>query len=386
MKKKIAIVTRQMIAGGIEKALISMLETCSPKDYEITLFLMGCGGDFLNDVPSWVKIKYVFGDEKTVLEKIMNDFKSGHLFSNLRVLYFTIKRKMTNSIFKQEKYLAKIMPKVKEEYDIAISYHVPASFPVIYVAEHLIAKQKFAWIHSDVEFYKKEMLKYEKFYSKFNKIYCVSKYGKNKFDAQYPHYKNKTEVFYNLVNKEKIILQSNVAKVYPQNDKIKILTVGRLTVEKGIDIIPNIIEELLKNKIENFEWYIIGGGDLNDVIKKKIKDMNLEDKVFLLGNQNNPYPYFKGCDIYVQPSRHEGYCLTLAEAILFCKPIVTTDFTGALEQINNNSTGFITKFDIGELSKQIAKLIKDDEIKFKFQKNLNFELESKVANQKSRKL
>ena len=45
--------------------------------------------------------------------------------------------------------------------------------------------------------------------------------------------------------------------------------------------------------------------------------MNLNNNIILLGNKNNPYPFFKDCDIYVQPSRHEGYCITLAEARIF---------------------------------------------------------------------
>ena len=49
----------------------------------------------------------------------------------------------------------------------------------------------------------------------------------------------------------------------------------------------------------------------------------------------------KDCDIYVQPSRHEGYCITLAEALCFNNPIVATDFTGANEQLKNRKNGVV---------------------------------------------
>ena len=70
--KKIAIVTRRVIAGGIEKALISMLETMDENKVEVTLFVMAKGGEFEKFIPSWVKIKCLYGEEKTTKEKIIN--------------------------------------------------------------------------------------------------------------------------------------------------------------------------------------------------------------------------------------------------------------------------------------------------------------------------
>ena len=48
-------------------------------------------------------------------------------------------------------------------------------------------------------------------------------------------------------------------------------------------------------------------------------------------------------DIYLQPSRHEGYCITLAEAKLFDAPIVATDFTGAREQLSQRANAVIAE-------------------------------------------
>ena len=55
----------------------------------------------------------------------------------------------------------------------------------------------------------------------------------------------------------------------------------------------------------------------------------------------NPYPFMNECDIYVQTSRHEGYCITLGEARCFNNPIITTNFTGANEQIKHEVTGLV---------------------------------------------
>ena len=72
----------------------------------------------------------------------------------------------------------------------------------------------------------------------------------------------------------------------------------------------------------------------------------------------NPYPYISKADIYVQPSRHEGYCLSLAEAKCLCKPIITTNFTGAKEQIINGHNGYIVN-DEEDLYERIKFLIEN---------------------------
>lgn len=369
--KKIAIVTRKMITGGIEKALISMLEIMLKDKFDITLFVMARGGEFEEYIPKQVKIKCLYGEEKSIKEKIIGKLKRADIIGAIKIPLYTALAIKAKKGYEQERYLSKILPKQTEKFDLAIAYHTPASFPVIYVSEHLNAKKKVAWIHSDVEVYKNELKNYIDYYEKFEKIYCVSKYGKDKFDNQYHKMKNKTDVIYNIINNEQIYNLADEYKAFEDNfDGIRILTVGRLTKQKGTDIIPKIIYTILENRF-NIRWYVVGDGEERENIINEIKVLGLEERLILVGTKNNPYPYFKECDIYVQPSRHEGYCLTLAEAKRFNKPIVTTDFVGAVEQIKNNETGLIVRFDEREIEESIIKIIEDDELRDKFILNLN---------------
>ena len=73
----------------------------------------------------------------------------------------------------------------------------------------------------------------------------------------------------------------------------------------------------------------------------------------------------------MQPSRHEGYCITLAEARAFNKPIITTDFVGAREQIIDGETGIIVEFDKRKIYDQIIYLSKNKHLMKKFEKNLD---------------
>ncbi|MDU2292159.1 MAG: glycosyltransferase [Clostridium celatum] len=368
--KKIAIVTRRIIAGGIEKALISMLETMDKNKVEVTLFVMAKGGEFEKFIPSWVKIKCLYGEEKTTKEKIINKIKKLEVIDALKFGIYSIKAFNSKVGYEQEKILSKILPKQMEEFDLAIAYHVPASFPVIYVSDYIKAKTKVAWIHSDVEIYKNELELYIGYYKNFDKIYCVSEYGRMKFNAQYPYLRDKTEVFYNIINTEKIKRLSEDKKSFEDNfDGIRILTVGRLTKEKGCDILPDIVANII-NKGFNIRWYLLGDGEAREYLIKSILEKKIEDRLLLLGTKDNPYPFFKDCDIYVQPSRHEGYCITLGEAKRFNKPIITTNFVGALEQIDNNETGLIVNFNKQEIIDKIIRVIENRQLKLYMINNL----------------
>ena len=358
--KKIAIVTRRMIIGGIEKSLISLLEAIPENDYEVTVFLMGRDGELESEIPDWVKVKSIFGDESSTLKKIKNNIKYGNIRETLKLIYYTLKARNSKNVYKEELCYSKMLPILKEEYDLAIAYHTPSSFPVVYVMNNIKSKYKFAWIHSDVSVYKEELVPYKEFYYKYDKIYCVSKYGRDKFIGMYPELKDKTEVFYNIISKDKLENMAEQGSGFEDDfEGIRILTVGRLTDQKGQDIIPDIVKLCINDGL-NIRWYCIGDGENKDILEEKIKDNKLESRIILLGNKLNPYPYFKECDIYVQPSRHEGYCITLAEARMFSKPIVTTDFVGAMEQIVDGETGLIVKFDKYEIYNAIKKLSIDN--------------------------
>lgn len=366
--KKVCIVTRRMVAGGIEKALINMLKAMPKEEYEIDLFVMGLGGEFIEDIPSWVNIEPIFGYENSSVEKIMKYLKS---FKFKNIINLSLSR-LVNGTFKQELYLSKTIENNKI-YDIAIAYHTPASFPVMYVSNKINAKKKLAWIHSDVSFYKNEMERYIKFYDNYEKIICVSKDSKINFDNQYKHLANKTEVFFNIIDKKEILEKSKVEKVFSDElNYLKLVTVARLTEQKGFDLLIETAV-LLKNENINFRWYIVGEGELRANIEEEIKINTLVENIKLVGLKNNPYPYMAQCDIYVQPSKHEGFCITLAEAKYLNKVIIATNFVGAREQLINGENGIIINYDKQELFEAIKNLLNNKDIKNKFIYNLERE-------------
>ena len=120
-----------------------------------------------------------------------------------------------------------------------------------------------------------------------------------------------------------------------------------------------------------FYWYLVGDGPLRTKIEQEICKYRVSDRVFLLGTKENPYPYIKNCDIYVQTSFSEGYCTTTMEAKILHKPVVTTNAPGMREQFVSGENGLIVDAMTPEaLANGIASLLDHPALCEKIIKNL----------------
>ena len=188
-----------------------------------------------------------------------------------------------------------------------------------------------------------------------------------------PVLKEKTETFYNIISYENIMQMAEEGNGFEDEyTGLKILTVGRLSKEKGQDLTIPVLARL-KQEGYNVRWYCIGEGNARSEYEQLIKDYEVEDDFILLGSRANPYPFMKQCDIYVQPSRHEGYCITLAEARCFNSPIVSTNFTGANEQILHAHNGLVVEVDEQQMYEAIKQIIINQSLRNIIKNNLQNE-------------
>lgn len=380
--KKVAIVTKYMMAGGIEKALINMLNAFSKEKYDITLYVEKLGGDFFEDIPSYVNVKVIPEIESGNKERIGSALKSFKIGRSIEITKGLIHNYRNRGYVDQCIGMCQILPKIEEVYDLAIAYSAPVSLALYYVAYNIKANKKWTWIHNEVDQITVDIGDAENVFKEYNKIFCVSKLAKEKFDLKLPEYKNKSEVFYNIMD-FKLMEEKSKEKIEKCFDvkQYKILTVGRICEEKGQDIIPAIALKL-KEKGIAYKWYVIGEGEFSDKLKKEIKRLQIEDYVVLLGKKLNPYPYFKKCDLYVQTSRQDGYGLTLTEAKFFLKPIVSSNTAGAMEQIINESNGIIVEFEVDQFVDQIVSLYHNSEKCKLIEKQLQNERKKLTENRK----
>ena len=144
----------------------------------------------------------------------------------------------------------------------------------------------------------------------------------------------------------------------------QILSVGRLTHQKGFDLLCEVAKEVLAQNPE-WTWVIIGEGEDRAMLEQKIKEYHLENRLILEGNQKEMEPYYRNSSLYVMTSRYEGLPMTLLEAKSYQLPIVSFDCqTGPVDIIQDSVDGYlINDFNQKEMVNRINHLIQDQALR-----------------------
>ncbi|WP_096187153.1 glycosyltransferase [Evansella halocellulosilytica] len=367
MKQRMMFMVINMNVGGTEKALLNLIAELPKEQYDITIYMLEKQGDFLHDIPSHVHVDYVKGyrmikplvtdSPKNVIKKLVKNRQFVKAWKML-FLYVFVKVKNDRRIF--FKSILKQQQALTTKYDVAVAYAGPMDLISFFVAQKIKAKKKIQWIHFDVTKISFDRHFNNELYKQFDHVYTVSREAKEKLVDILPSIKRKIDVCPNLVSPHLIkSLAEKGKKLASYQKEVNILTVGRLSVEKGQDLAIKAMAKLVERG-HHVKWYCVGEGKAKQYYETLIQQYGLEDKFILLGLDTNPYSYMKQCDIYVQPSRHEGYCITLAEAKVFKRLIVTTNFTGAKEQIRHRETGLIVGADDREIYLAVEELLQNE--------------------------
>ena len=374
-----------MNLGGTEKALLSFLGALRSNDVCVTILLLEKKGALLSQLPNWVQVDVLQGFEtiKPIiydppLNLIKANLKKNQIVKALKNTWRYVKVKLTGNW--HFNYIA-ALKNVQQTYqtDTAIAFAGPSDFITYYIHKKVSATQKIQWIHFDVSkiIFNKNFG--NKYYPYFDKIYCVSENAKKIFDTMFPQFAEKTMVFKNIISKTELEALALKGETYTDYfDGPRILTLGRLSEEKGQQMIPEIVKKL-KNDNLKFRWYLIGDGELTNQIKHQITNLNIKNELIVLGSKLNPYRFVKDCDLYVQTSFHEGYCLTVHEAKIFKKPVVVTNVASATNLIANNEDGLIVDINEMAIYKGVKTLLTNTALRASFEKNcLAFETSSEI--------
>lgn len=351
--KKILIVNIGTEIGGIEKCLINFLKYFEDRDYEVDLALWKPEGPMYKQIPNYINILPNLGPGS--FKSIMHNINKHEIPYKLLIFIWF-------KILAQKGIPWKALKPLDKEYDIAISYCQNGYSPY-YVIDNVSAKEKYLWYHelnyiNDDKHYDFDLA----YYSKYSKIICVSKACQKNLCRKFPSIEDKFTTIYNLYNIEEILEKSQLDDNPFKTDKKVLLTVGRISQEKGFELAINACNILAKKR-KDFIWYWVGSGQCDDEAQTMIDEFDLNDIMVLLGNKNNPYPYIKHCDIYIQPSLSEAYCTTVIEAEVLNKPIVVTNVDSFYEQLKQTDYSVITsRSDIG-LANGIEKLLSSNELK-----------------------
>ncbi len=379
MKKKILFIIPTLKSGGAEKSLVTLLQLFDYDKYDVTLFLFRKEGIFLNMVPENVKI--IHGGENYSLfdgdavNAVKHFLKKGRIdLAFARVLYGLALRKKDG--FKKEsalwQWLKKSVDYPKGHFDCVIGY---LEGTADLLASEIDADKKIGYMHSFLDKTDLDKKYFGNMIDSFDEFVAVSQSCKDNLEKLKPGYKN-FSVIHNIISPG--VINGLASESVPSFEGgTSILTVGRLSYEKGFDIAVDCCR-LLKEKGVDFCWYHIGTGPLKESIEKTISDTDLKNEIRLLGEKPNPYPYIKMCDIYVQPSRHEGKSIAVDEAKALNKPIVVTDFPSVYDQIQHGVNGIICKTNPTALAEGVISLIDNYDLCQKLSAGLS---EEKIGNE-----
>lgn len=360
MKKQILIVfTGAMELGGIERSLIGLLNAIDYNKYDVDLFLYGHHGALINDINKNVNILPEVKELAYLRESLITKIKHGCYYSAFLRIRDAIKSKV--SYVDQDRTWAEIMnkfsPQLTKNYDLAISFFLPFD----YIKLKCSARKKAGWVHTDYNGDKANRAALLKEYVGLDNIIAVSDSCASSFCEIFPQFKSKMIIIENILSKSQVQIDANAFKVNNifDSNKINLLSVGRFCEAKNFDNVPEICKNI-RDKGLDIMWYLIGYGADEEIIKNKIKEFNMERYVIILGKQENPYPYIKNCDVYIQPSRYEGKCVAVREAQILEKPVIITNYATAASQLTDGYDGVIVPLDNQGCAQGICRVLEDE--------------------------
>ena len=369
-KKKVLFIMPSMFIGGAERSLLGILDSFDYSKYDVSLFLYRHEGEFLKYIPKQVKLipeikQYTTFD--VPIRQLM--FSSKFPFGCARIIGKIAKQ--IHSRLSSEpigvwmnmqytsRFLLPLLPEIPGVYDLAVMFLGIGDV----LAKKVKAKTKITWNHTDYTTLNPNRRYDLKIFEEIDYVASVSEEATEQLLKVYPSIKEKTITIENILSIRFLQKQAKEAvfDISSKDNSTVLLSIGRFTYAKNFDNIPSICKRMMEKGI-SIKWYLIGYGGDENLIKEKIEESKMQQYVIVIGKKINPYPYINACDIYVQPSRFEGKCVTVREAQILNKPVVITNYATSSSQLTDGFDGVIVPMNTEECAEGIAKVIRDKEL------------------------
>jgi len=331
-KKRLLFTAYSLNLGGIETALINLVNRINLDKYEVEILLEKKEGIFLDTVKKEIKVaEYkVYDNKNKIIRKFLNLFK--------RLIYTTINY---------------------QTYDFSCCY---ATYSLSGSKLSKIASENNSvYVHSNYEYLYPTKESFKEFFdtreiTKFNHIIFVSKEAKETFIKYYKDLKDKCLVLNNFIDIKEIKEKSKekISEEKPKNKKLFVF-VGRLDDKsKKLKRAIHLVKE-----IKELELWIIGDGEDRKMYQEEVKHQKLTTRIKFFGAKKNPYSYMKKADYIILTSDYEGFPVTYLEAIALNIPIITTiDVSDDKLKIGTDYANMISKNE-KEMVKQVKEIIKE---------------------------
>lgn len=332
-KKRLLFTAYSLNLGGIETALINLVNRIDLDKYDVEIILEKKEGIFLDKVKKEITIKEfkVYNNKNKIIRKIRN--------LSQRIIYTIVNY---------------------HTYDFSCCY---ATYSLSGSKLSKIASSNNSfYVHNNYKDLYKDEQKEKQFFmdrkiTKFKHIIFVSNEYRKEFLRLFPNLEEKTLVLNNFIDTENIKKESK-AKITEKKQKGKkiFLFVGRL--DDDAKKIGRAIR--LTKKIKEIEFWMVGDGPDRKIYEEMIKKEKLEDRVKLIGRKKNPYPYMKQADYILLTSDYEGFPVIYLEAITLQKPIITT-IDVSDDKINmGKDYAWIVSKEEKKMVKQVQEILKEN--------------------------
>lgn len=367
MKPSILIFSQAMELGGVERSLLGLLDSIDYDRYDVDLFLMRHTGElmpYLNpkanllpEIPQYASLAVPMA---SLIRNGQFGVLCGRLQGKLAAQRFDKQQPSDKpsvaALTYSHKYTLRSMPQISDKtYDLAISFLTPHYF----ARDRVKARKYAAWIHTDYTALALDHAAELAMWGEYDAICGVSEQASKGFQTAFPELSGKVQTIENILPRELICKQAEAPQIdMPSDGSMLLLSVGRFCDAKNFDNVPDICRRLVEDGLD-VKWYLIGYGGDEPLIRQKIAEAGTEDRVIILGKKDNPYPYMRACDLYVQPSRYEGKAVTVREAQLLGKPVVITSYATSASQLEDGVDGVIVPMDNAGCAAGIAALLHD---------------------------
>jgi len=363
-KKKVLFVVDEKQMGGVSVLLSDIMKKINLKKYNIDIMVLHNNGEYLDDLPKSINLIYGTSFFKTIDYTLKEVLKSKNIKNIINKLYliFLMKTGLIGKKINKERSKC-----INTKYDVEIAFK--DGFCALFTAYGDSIK-KYHWLHTDYSMYDctanyKKL--FDKVFPMFDKIIGISNSVLERFMEKYNV--KKTDVIFNIINEEEIKSKS-IKEDIKYNEKINLVSVGRIHNMKGYDRLIHVMNKLNKeNLLDNVALRIIGDGPDFNLIKRLVIEYNLENKILLMGRMRNPFPYVKSSDAFLMCSRYEPFGLVVLESMILGVPVISTE-VASINEIMDEKYGMIVENSEEGLYQGIKKIIDDKTILNKYKNNL----------------
>lgn len=349
-KKKLLIINDLLSGGGVEKLCYDFIWYWH-EAYDITFLVFGevKKEDFYNMFPVDVKFE------------TLHWFRDLKFYNKLKVYYEICGKLQSDSVYRKLNH---------KKFDLLLAMKEGKVMDV--VSRKLEANTRFAWVHTDysVYYYTKDIFSNAKnelsCMESFQKVICVSAQIESSIKLVIGD-PNNLMVNYNPVNVDDIIRKAEEAVddvCTDETDKVRFVSVGRLNMQKGYDLLLEACHMLDKDGMK-YELWIVGGAEPGGEEARRLEASHKRlgtSHVKFLGAKSNPYVYMKRADWFISSSIFEGYSLVSQEAALLDVPILATDCSGVRELLGNDEYGIVLEPSVWGIYEGMKKVIQDHDL------------------------